>query len=273
MVDGIPVTSVPRTIFDLATVLPARQLERALNEMEVRGLTDRLSVPDLLQRYPRRRGTATVRRLLEGRTGSAGVTRSELEERFIALLDAHGLPRPRTNVDIAIQGRFIQPDFLWAKQRLIVELDGRAAHAPPGPSSGTASATACSLADGWRVMPSAHGVTFVDAPKHGCRGRADVVLPARRRRSLPFRRAASCLSITCRDESRQGPVADGAFTGAAGGAACGDLARISLVRRRGTIRAVTFEPEGCGATRAATAAVAEMVDGADRPRCGADRHR
>ncbi|HEX2096548.1 MAG TPA: tRNA 2-thiouridine(34) synthase MnmA [Solirubrobacterales bacterium] len=64
-----------------------------------------------------------------------------------------------------------------------------------------------------------------------------------------------------RDESRRGPVPEGAFTGAAGGAACGDLSRLSLVLRDGRIEAVSFDAEGCGATRAATAAVAEMVDG------------
>ncbi|HET9163076.1 MAG TPA: tRNA 2-thiouridine(34) synthase MnmA [Solirubrobacterales bacterium] len=52
-----------------------------------------------------------------------------------------------------------------------------------------------------------------------------------------------------------------AFTGAAGGAACGDLSRISLAIEEGRIVAVSFDAEGCGATRAATAAVAEMVDG------------
>jgi tRNA-uridine 2-sulfurtransferase len=64
-----------------------------------------------------------------------------------------------------------------------------------------------------------------------------------------------------RDESRKGPVPQNAFTGAAGGAACGDLSRVSLLLERGRIAAVTVDAEGCGATRAATAAVAEMVDG------------
>ena len=64
-----------------------------------------------------------------------------------------------------------------------------------------------------------------------------------------------------RDESRLGPPAEGAFTGAAGGAACGDLSRISFLVSDGRINSVTFDAEGCGATRAATAAVAEMVDG------------
>src|SRR5918995_4062839 len=63
------------------------------------------------------------------------------------------------------------------------------------------------------------------------------------------------------DETRRRPAPDRAFTGAAGGAACGDLSRISLTVADGRIESVTFDAEGCGATRAATAAVAEMVDG------------
>jgi tRNA-uridine 2-sulfurtransferase len=64
-----------------------------------------------------------------------------------------------------------------------------------------------------------------------------------------------------RDETRRGPAPDGAFTGAAGGAACGDLSRISLRIEGGRIAAATFDAEGCGAMRAATAATAEMVEG------------
>jgi tRNA-uridine 2-sulfurtransferase len=64
------------------------------------------------------------------------------------------------------------------------------------------------------------------------------------------------------DESRCGPAADGAFTGAAGGAACGDLSRVSFLVAEGRVASVSFDAEGCGATRAATAAVAEIVDGA-----------
>jgi tRNA-uridine 2-sulfurtransferase len=64
-----------------------------------------------------------------------------------------------------------------------------------------------------------------------------------------------------RDEGRLGPPLDGGFLGAAGGAACGDLSRLSLAIESGRVAAVTFDTEGCGATRAATAAVAEMVDG------------
>jgi tRNA-specific 2-thiouridylase len=64
------------------------------------------------------------------------------------------------------------------------------------------------------------------------------------------------------DEARRGPAPDDAFTGAAGGTACGDVARLSLTVACGRIASVTFDSEGCGATRAATAAVAETVEGA-----------
>lgn len=63
------------------------------------------------------------------------------------------------------------------------------------------------------------------------------------------------------DHSRVGPSPEGAFDGAAGGAACGDLVRISLVVEEGFISGVTFDTEGCAATRAAAACLAEMVEG------------
>jgi tRNA-specific 2-thiouridylase len=63
------------------------------------------------------------------------------------------------------------------------------------------------------------------------------------------------------DESRRGAAVAGAFTGAAGGAACGDLSRLSFTVADERIASVSFDAEGCGATMAATAAVAEMVDG------------
>ncbi len=75
------------------------------------------------------------------------------------------------------------------------------------------------------------------------------------------------------DRSRVGAPGEGAFTGAAGGAACGDLSRISLVLADGKVASASFDAEGCGATRAATAAVAEMVDGGavlDAARIGTD---
>ena len=124
---GIPVTTVPRTLFDLASVISQRQLERALNEAEVLRLWDELSLDRLLQRYPRHRGNRAVRAVLRDRREGATVTKSDLEEMFLTLVDAAGLPRPEINV--LIEG--YEVDAVWRRQRLVVELDGRDTHGTP----------------------------------------------------------------------------------------------------------------------------------------------
>jgi tRNA-specific 2-thiouridylase len=76
-----------------------------------------------------------------------------------------------------------------------------------------------------------------------------------------------------REETRVGPAPDGSFTGAAGGAACGDVARISLVLDDGLVAAASFDTEGCGAMRAATSAATDLVCGErvlDAARVGVD---
>jgi very-short-patch-repair endonuclease/predicted transcriptional regulator of viral defense system len=123
----IPVTSVARTMFDLAGMLGEREVERAWNEMEVREYRPRLSVPDLIERYPGRPGTALLTRLAAGE--AVGITRNELEEAFLALIDRHGLPRPRMNAHLALRDRFYEVDALWEERRVAIELDGGGAHA------------------------------------------------------------------------------------------------------------------------------------------------
>jgi hypothetical protein len=89
---GIPATTVPRTLLDLAAVLPRERLERAVNQAEVLRLTDALSVPDLIGRYPGRRGTAALRAVIGATT--ARVTRGELEQRFLSFAGQSGLRGP-----------------------------------------------------------------------------------------------------------------------------------------------------------------------------------
>jgi hypothetical protein len=127
-VRGIPVTSVPRTILDLAATRPEREVERAWNEMEVRELRDRNSVVQLLGRHPGRKGSLLLMRLASGEKLPVGITRNELEEGFLALVDRFGLPRPRMNAHLPIRGRFFEIDCLWEKLRVAIELDGGAAH-------------------------------------------------------------------------------------------------------------------------------------------------
>lgn len=149
--DGIPVTSMSRTLFDLATVVNRHRLETAFNEVEVRGLTDRLSVVDLLERYPRRRGSAALRAIMADEKKARGITKKELERRFAAVLAGTDLPRPRRNADLAVGGRFYEVDCLWADRRLIVELDGRATHGTARAFERDREKDRLLLVDGWRV--------------------------------------------------------------------------------------------------------------------------
>jgi very-short-patch-repair endonuclease len=151
-VDGIPVTSVSRTLLDLASLLSERRLEKALNEAEVRQLTSARSLPDLLARYPRRRGASMLRAILREHGEALGVTRNDFEEDFLALVDRHDLPRPRLNADLAVAGRLFEVDCLWPAQRLVVELDGRAAHGTARAFESDRERDRLLVADGWRAI-------------------------------------------------------------------------------------------------------------------------
>lgn len=153
VIDGIPATGLARTFLDLAAVESRHRVENALNEAEVRGLRDSLSIPDLLERYPRRAGTAMLRRILAEEGHAQGVTRRELEKRFKRLLGRSDLPRPRLNADVAVAGgRNFNVDCLWAAQRTIVELDGRATHGTRRAFERDREKDRLLQADGWRVV-------------------------------------------------------------------------------------------------------------------------
>jgi hypothetical protein len=83
--DRIPVTTPARGLFDPVAVLRADQLEHAFKQAEVRRLTSPTSLDALVARYPGRRGTAAIRRVLDKqRAHGETVTRSRLERRFKA---------------------------------------------------------------------------------------------------------------------------------------------------------------------------------------------
>jgi very-short-patch-repair endonuclease len=149
IVEGIPVTSVARTLFDLAGAMPKRELERAMHEAEVQRLTDRLSLPDLLVRYPRRRGAANLWAVLASKM-PAGVTQNDFEELFVAFLDRHRLPRPLLNATLPLRGRLLKPDCMWREQRLIVELDGGGAHRTEKAFESDRERDRILLTEGWR---------------------------------------------------------------------------------------------------------------------------
>lgn len=126
-VDGIPVTAPARTLVDLAPLLTPGQLQATMGEADRRGLLDVATVERALRRAMGRHGQghARLRDALDAHVNhGATLTRSALEECFLDMALAAGLPRPLLNAPAA----GVEVDALWPAERLVVELDGRAHH-------------------------------------------------------------------------------------------------------------------------------------------------
>lgn len=126
---GIPCTSLALTLLDLAAIADPRALERAVNRAEELRAFDLNAIQAALDRHRGRRGTRALAAVLATYSQPV-ITRSEAEERFLALVDRGGLPRPSANAWIPLEdGSGYRPDFLWREARLVVEIDGRTYHA------------------------------------------------------------------------------------------------------------------------------------------------
>jgi very-short-patch-repair endonuclease len=146
---GIPVTTPARTLLDLAAVVSARHLKAAFEEAEVRRLTSPTSLDALVARYPGRRGTTAIKRLLDNhRKNGQAVPTSILERHLLALVDAHELPRPQIN-RLTDRGEI---DATWPDHRLIVECDGFAAHGTRQAFEDDRAKDRELVVAGWRVM-------------------------------------------------------------------------------------------------------------------------
>ena len=111
--EGIPITSVPRVLLDMAPRLSPAKLGRACHEAWVHHNTTPAHVEACIARNPNKPGIAKLRHAL-----GSDVTLSDLEDAFLALLRRHGLPMPRTNIDV--EGDKV--DCHWPEHRLTVEL-------------------------------------------------------------------------------------------------------------------------------------------------------
>jgi very-short-patch-repair endonuclease len=118
LVDGIPVTAVPRTLLDLAATVGPQRLQRCLERAEELGLLDLGPVESLLGRTVGHRGHGRLRRALALYRAPA-FTRSGLERRFLELVREAGLPRPSTGFNVA----GYELDFYWPERCFAVELD------------------------------------------------------------------------------------------------------------------------------------------------------
>jgi very-short-patch-repair endonuclease len=142
---ALRVTSPARTLLDLAATLPWHELELAANEAQVLGLTTPAEVRALLDATPRRPGVAAVRAAF---ADAPRVTRSELERRMRALARRVGLPIPRTQVRLL---RYTV-DFLWERERVVVEVDGFRAHGTRLRFETDRERDAALVAAGYRVL-------------------------------------------------------------------------------------------------------------------------
>lgn len=123
-VEGVPVTTLARTVVDLAARHPARTVEKVLNEMVTMDLYDQRALDALLSR-PYLRGTKQLESILGRQQAGTTITKSELEELLIALCDSHGIPRPQMNAWLI----GLEVDALWPGTLLVVELDSARFHA------------------------------------------------------------------------------------------------------------------------------------------------
>jgi very-short-patch-repair endonuclease len=126
--DGIPVTTVTRTLIDLTDLLPSDRILRAIREAEYLKLLDSDTLTAAVQRAAGRKKLAELKKALE-RHRPGQIVREELEHRFLELVHAAGLPDPETNVKVKTRLRTYEVDCLWRHEGVAVELDGRAAHA------------------------------------------------------------------------------------------------------------------------------------------------
>jgi REase_MTES_1575 len=147
-VRGIPVTTVERTILDLAAVRPRNEVESAIREADVARRWGRPSLQQLVERHPHHRGAATVRAITEALRRGDEISREAIVSLLLTVLDHAGLPRPELN-------RWIdgyECDCVWLAARLMVELDGYAVHGTRRNFESDRERDRVLQAAGWRVV-------------------------------------------------------------------------------------------------------------------------
>jgi hypothetical protein len=116
------VTSVAKTLLDLAAILSFRQVRRSLAQADYLGLLNAEEIAAVLGKG--RRGSKALRRAVALHLPQLAETLSALEERFLELCEVAGVPIPEVNAKV---GR-MRVDAVWREVGLAVELVGAAAH-------------------------------------------------------------------------------------------------------------------------------------------------
>lgn len=124
VLEGIPTTTVARTLLDLADVLSEQRLAKAVDQAEVLRVFDLTELEAALARVPGRAGRHRLRRVLAGYQPEPQFLRSRAERRLKRLCKEHALPMPQFNVNVA----GYEVDAYWPEAKLALEFDGAATH-------------------------------------------------------------------------------------------------------------------------------------------------
>ena len=147
---GIPTTTLARTLLDIAAQVPSHHLERALAQAERLQLYDHRAIESVIERSNGHRGT---RRLATAIQDDPQFTRGELEARMRKLVRDHGLPRPSFNVSLdAPDHPGLEVDCYFPTHRLVVETDGWDTHRTRQAFEDDRAKDAAILAAGYRVV-------------------------------------------------------------------------------------------------------------------------
>ena len=145
---GIPITSVARTVLDLARGVSDAALARCVRESIRLDLVTLSGLADAIRRYPNRRGSRRLAKTLARYSGlPLERARSGAEVRALEILRAAGRPLPKLNVRIAGE----EADLSWTSERFIIEIDGGPFHLDVGEDDRKESAW---KAAGWSVGQS-----------------------------------------------------------------------------------------------------------------------
>jgi very-short-patch-repair endonuclease len=149
---AVPTTTVARTLLDLGAVASAERVRKAVEQADVLRLFDLREVQLLVDRHPRRAGTAALREAVRVIAESVGRTRQELEERFRSLVLSANLAAPVYNARLELGAITIEADAFWPAHGLVVELDSRTFHGTNAAFDRDRMRDQHALAAGLRVM-------------------------------------------------------------------------------------------------------------------------
>lgn len=130
VVEGIQVTTVARTVFDLARIVHPARTERALDNALARNLTSVRSLSEVADELAEhgRTGSTLMRELLAVRRFTYVPPESGVEARFLGVLREAGVELPERQVDLGGDQWVGRVDFLYPKLRLVIEIDSSIHH-------------------------------------------------------------------------------------------------------------------------------------------------